>query len=279
MWWLWFACSKATMDTSSIQQDTADEMPTIDVARVPAGEFQMGCTEGDDACADNERPSHTVVLTRDYFVMTTEVTQELYEWVTGENPAEFTLSGQYPVEEVTWYDAVEFANGLSELEGREVCYEVLENELGELQVNFPNSLDCTGWRLPTEAEWEYAARGGEDFVYAGSSTLDDIAWYEDNADQQSHAVGLKAPNGYGLFDMSGNLEEWCWDGYDESLYATLEAEGTVTDPIGPFINNDRILRGGGWGLPPHFMRVSNRVVVSAENLRRIFGFRLVRTAE
>lgn len=276
---MWFFMLGCTVNKSADRKDTGDSSPTIEEAMIPAGIFQMGCTIGDEECGENESPTHTVEITRNYWILTTEVTQELYEWVTGENPSEFTLSEDYPVEEVSWYDAVDFANALSQMEGLEPCYEVTENSVGETVVNWPLGLDCLGYRLPTEAEWEYAARGGEDFVYAGSDNVDEVAWYEDNAGQQSHPVAQKKPNGYGVYDMSGNLEEWCWDGYNEFTYQT-HAENEVTqDPVGDFINRDRILRGGGWGMPPRFERVSNRVVVSAENVRRIFGFRVVRTAE
>jgi formylglycine-generating enzyme required for sulfatase activity len=208
-------------------------------------------------------------------MMQTEVTQSLYETVMGENPSEFTWGANFPVEEVSWFDAVFFARALNDLEEREQCYEVTEGDDGELTVLW-SDFECTGWRLPTEAEWEYAARGNEDFIYAGS---DEVAWYQDNADYQSHEVGVKNPNAFGLYDMSGNVEEWCWDGYESNIYQTYADLGTVQDPSGAEISPDRVLRGGGWGLPSRFSRVSNRIFVSAESVRRIFGFRLVRTSD
>ena len=114
MWFFMFSC---TVNKSPETGDTGEAPPTIEEVMIPAGVFQMGCTVDDEECADNESPTHTVEITRNYWMLTTEVTQELYEWVTGENPSEFTLAGDYPVEEVSWYDAVDFANELSQMEG------------------------------------------------------------------------------------------------------------------------------------------------------------------
>ena len=250
----------------------------ISVELIPKATFQMGCTEADENCAENEYPVHPVEITRDFYIMQMEVTQSLYETVMGENPSEFTLGADFPVEEVNWFDAVLFANALNDLEERENCYEVSEGNDGAISVLW-SDVECTGWRLPTEAEWEYAARGDEDFIYAGSDILDEVAWYQDNADYQSHEVGLKKPNAFGLYDMSGNVEEWCWDGYEYNIYQTYIDLGIVQDPSGVETSPDRVLRGGGWGLPPRFTRVSNRIVVSAESVRRIFGFRLARTLD
>ena len=275
-----FGCSQeGSNHLTELMEDSA-QLDGFDVAveLIPRGIFQMGCTEGDDNCADNEYPAHTVEITRDFYMMQMEVTQSLYESVMGENPSEFVLGTDFPVEEVNWFDAVRFANALNDLENRERCYEWVQDEAGETSVIW-SGLECTGWRMPTEAEWEYAARGGEDFVYAGSDLLDEIAWYEDNADDQSHEVGLKKSNGFGLYDMSGNVEEWCWDGYESNIYQTYADLGTVQDPSGAESSSDRVLRGGGWGLPPRFTRVSNRIFVSAVSVRRIFGFRLVRTSD
>ena len=268
------ACQGSLDDKSSVDPDLEVEAFEIAVELIPAGTFHMGCTEGDAECLESEYPLHTVEITRVFNFMRTEVTQELYEFVMGENPSEFKLAGDYPVEEVNWYDAVAFANELNLLEGRELCYTITEDGEGGKSVDF-SGLDCSGWRLPTEAEWEYAARGGEDFIYAGSETLDDIAWFENNSSEQSHPVAQKQPNGFGLYDMSGNVEEWCWDGFQEDSYLLYAEQGTVQDPTGS--NSPvRVLRGGGWGHTSRSIRVSNRIFVSAESVRRIFGIRLVR---
>ena len=279
MWMILLACGEESSKTVG-QQDSGSDFVDFDVAveRIPAGTFEMGCTEGDDACGMNESPVHTVEITSDYYLMQTEVTQGLYEAVMGINPAEFQLGADYPLEEVNWYDAIQFANTLSELEGREVCYAITEADEGQTQVSWENKA-CTGWRLPTEAEWEYAARGGDAYIYAGHADPDLVAWFEDNAEEQTHPVAQKLPNGFGLYDMSGNVEEWCWDGYQEGMYDMYALEGLVQDPTGPENSGDRVLRGGGWGVPANLVRVSNRIFVAAPSYRRIFGIRLARSAK
>ena len=142
---------------------------------IPAGYFSIGCTEeqGED-CDNDEQPMQTVTLSRDFYMMESEVTQELYERVVGTNPSEFR-SGHHPVEKVRWFDVVKFANKLSSMEGLEQCYIINRST-----VTWSND-SCRGWRLPTEAEWEYAARGGETYRYAGSENLDEVAWYSVNS--------------------------------------------------------------------------------------------------
>ena len=285
MLFILLSCSKSspnemgTPNNDHLLEDTASGPMDLGVGVefIPAGSFEMGCTEGDVDCAENEYPSHPVEITSDFYLMQTEVTQELYEIVMGENPSEFVLGLDYPVEEVSWFDAAHFANELSRLEGRDLCYIITEGSDDETYVEWP-SMDCTGWRLPTEAEWEYAARGNEDFIYAGSASVEELAWFEDNAEEQSHSVGIKLPNAFGLHDMSGNVEEWCWDGFQENGYQLDLEQGTVQDPMGS--NGPvRVLRGGGWGHPSRFVRVSSRIFVSGESVRRIFGFRLGRDVQ
>lgn len=276
MIWLWLSCTASENAADRMEQDSGPSYMDfeIPVSFIPAGIFEMGCSQGDDKCAENEDPHHTVQITRDYYMMQTEVTQGLYQAVMGDNPAEFQLGDDYPVEEVNWYDAIFFANELSRLEGREQCYEIDYDAEGIPLVSWVG-LDCDGWRLPTEAEWEYAARGGESFIYAGSSDPLTVAWFQENALEKTHPVAQLQPNGFGLFDMSGNVEEWCWDGYQEDGYLQALQEGTVQDPFGAENSPDRVLRGGGWGAPDRLVRVSTRIFVEASSLRRIFGIRLV----
>lgn len=272
---LWFGCTASENVANRNEQDSGPMYMDfeIPVSLIPSGTFEMGCSQGDDACAENEMPQHTVEITRDYYMMQTEVTQGLYQAVMGENPAEFQLGDDYPVEEVNWYDAVFFANELSRLEGREQCYEIDYDTEGIPLVSWIG-LDCTGWRLPTEAEWEYAARGGESFIYSGSSDPLAVAWFQENALEKTHPVAQFQANGFGLYDMSGNVEEWCWDGYQEGGYQYALEQGIVQDPLGGD-SDMRPLRGGGWGAPDRLVRVSTRIFVGASSLRRIFGIRLV----
>ena len=230
---------------------------------VPGGTFMMGCLPSDIECSYGETPRHEIVISHDMLVMSTEVTQGLYESVMGSNPSQFKDTNR-PVETVSLYDAAVFANALSRKEGLSDCYWISRANVSLIDVN------CRGWRLPTEAEWEYLARGGEEHLYSGSDSIGDVAWYEDNSGSNTHPVGQKQANGFGLYDMSGNVWEWTWDRYGEY------SSGSMTDPRGPSSGSVRIIRGGSWSLNAGYSRTSCRngssIYQSGDNL----GFRLVR---
>jgi len=216
---------------------------------VPKGSFKMGI---DAIVQEGEGPQHDVTLTNDYYISRYEVTQALFESVMGYNPSVFK-GPNLPVETVNWYEAVEFCNKLSEQEGLTPVYK-LENRKPatgypithmKVTVNWNNN----GYRLPTEAEWEYAAKGGDgspgNYTYSGSNNVDSIAWYLGNSGNTTHAVGTKAPNGLGIYDMSGNVWEWCWDQYEKDYYS----HSPLSDPRGSgnnTVDNDRtrVMRGG-----------------------------------
>lgn len=209
------------------------------MVKVAGGTFTMGATaeQGKDAY-DNERPAHQVTLT-DYYIGQTEVTQALWTAVMGSNPS-YYKGDNLPVEYVSWYDCQTFIEKLNIL---------LSNELGEMR-----------FALPTEAQWEFAARGGnksQGYKYAGSNNIDDVAWsceawWGNSGDMTTHPVAQKRPNELGLYDMSGNVEEWCQDWYGDY------SSNAQTNPQGPTDGKKRVCRGGDWYIIDGYCRVSNR---------------------
>jgi formylglycine-generating enzyme required for sulfatase activity len=202
---------------------------TFKMIYVQGGTFTMGCTSeqvGD--CESDENPAHSVTLS-DFYMGETEVTQALWQAVMGSNPSHFTGDNR-PVENVSWNDCQAFIQKLNQLTGRT-------------------------FRLPTEAEWEYAARGGvhhSGYKYAGSNSVGYVAWYNGNSGSQTHDVKTKQPNALGLYDMSGNVWEWCSDWYGSY------SSGAQTGPQGPSSGSTRVLRGGSWNRSVGDCRVSDR---------------------
>ena len=212
---------------------------------VEGGTFQMGATSEQGSDADNdEKPVHFVALS-DYYIGETEVTQELWKAVMGTNPS-YSKGNKKPVEQVSWNDCQEFIKKLNQLTGK----------------NF---------RLPTEAEWEYAARGGnksQGYKYSGSNTIGDVAWYYDNSSSRTHDVKTKAANELGIYDMSGNVWEWCQDWYGDY------SSSSQTNPTGPSSGSYRVDRGGDWSGSARHCRVSDRFINVPDCWRLDLGLRL-----
>jgi formylglycine-generating enzyme required for sulfatase activity len=221
----------------------------IKLKRIPAGEFLMGSPDEDKDASGDEKPRHRVRITRPSYLGVTEVTQGQYRAVTGQSPSQFKGSDDLPVEQVSWDDAIAFCNKLSEAEGLKPYYRFGAGEQS----------GGDGYRLPTEAEWEYACRAGNPARYSfgdDPASLGEYAWIdEDFAKGSTHPVGQKRPNAFGLFDMHGNVWEWCWDWYDAKPYA----QSPVDDPSGPLkAASFRVRRGGSWINDPLNARSANR---------------------
>ena len=260
---------------------------------VKAGTFQMGSTAG----SSDEKPVHEVTLTKNFYMSKYEVTQGEYEKYCsygGSSPSsDYGDGDNYPAYYVSWYDALVYCNKRSINEGLTPCYRINEETDPSKWGTVPTSSDSTwnavvcdwnanGYRLPTEAEWEYAARAGNNTtsstIYSGttsSSSLGDYAWYTNNSSGKTHEVGTKKANSFGLYDMSGNVWEWCWNWYTSSYDTTKEGG---SDPTGALSGSYRVYRGGSWNSSSDSCSVSSRSSLSPYYRNYYLGFRLVRAS-
>lgn len=225
-----------------------DSVTGMEMVFVKGGCYRMGDTFGDGDA--DEKPVHEVCV-NDFYIGKYEVTQGQWKAVMGNNPSHFKNCGDNcPVETVSWNDIQQFLQRLNSRSGKQ-------------------------YRLPTEAEWEYAARsGGKSEKYAGGNDVDAVAWYSKNSGSETHPVGQKRPNGLGLYDMSGNVREWCSDWYGEKYYSQSPRD----NPDGPSSGSYRVLRGGSWLYSPRIVRAAYRLGLNPGDRDNCYGFRMALSA-
>lgn len=255
---------------------TDDPLPMVEL---PSGQFWMG-----EGWLRHRVAVHAFAMSK------YPVTQKQYQELMDSNPsyyqaklAEGDRAEDRPVERVRWFDAVRFCNRLSERNERKPCYRITEPEPGSdalPQVEWDRGAD--GYRLPTEAEWEYACRAGTETTYGfgdDEAELGEYAWFENNSDNQTHTVGQNKPNAWELHDLHGNVWEWCWDWYDNYKVTSDNARSvTLPNPIGPPTGNSRVVRGGSFNDGPRDLRSAYRDWFQPESRRRGLGFRCVRNS-
>lgn len=240
-----------------VEHPSAKEIETFEVEgvkfnmiKVEAGTFEMGKS----ADGNDETPVHTVTLTKDYYIGESEVTQALWKAVTGYSPtsggdawsSSYGLGDNYPAYFISYEDVQTFITRLNQMTNQQ-------------------------FRMPTEAEWEYAAKGGKQskgHTYSGSNTIDDVAWYKNNSGKEAHPVKTKSPNELGIYDMSGNVDEWCSDWYGDY------SSEAVTDPMGPTSGSHRVTRGGTWINYAAFCSTASRGISTPTIRDSFIGFRL-----
>jgi len=226
-----------------------DPVTGMEFVWVPGGCFEMGCGAWTDSCYKDEYPVHEVCLDG-FWIGRYEVTQGQWAQVMGSNPSWFKFQDKHPVERVSWHEVQEFIFEL-------------------------NSQGSSTFRLPTEAEWEYACRGGgREEKYCGGDDLDSLGWHLGNSGRRTHEVGTREPNALGIYDMTGNVWEWVSDRYCENYYSDSPRD----NPQGPETGYSRVVRGGGWGSDARFCRAAIRWCYWPDDWFSFMGFRLALSA-
>lgn len=260
----------AMLSSMMVMAETPEKIVTkggVEMVKLPGGSFNMGDAEGkSDASAVHE------VTVSPFYMDVTEVTQEEYVRLMEYNPSKFR-GENLPVERTRWIDAAAYCNKRSEEEGLTPVYN-LETDEADFSAN--------GYRLPTEAEWEYATKAGTDtrFYYGDDEKeLENYAWFRNNSEESTHTVATKTPNAFGIYDLYGNVAEWCNDFYKNTYYA----ESAAVDPAGPETGDKRVLRGGSWADRPRkigssIREADNPVTADICQGYDVYGFRCVRPA-
>ncbi len=248
--------------------------PLLEMIRVEGGTFMMG-SKDDNRIAENDEQKQHEVKVNSFEINKLEVT--VWEWKDYCQKTKKKLpqkpswgwNDNYPITNVTWNDAVAYCNWLSKLDGLKPAYTIAG-------PNFVCDYTANGYRLPTEAEWEFAAKGGaksKGSVFAGANNSSDIAWFIKNSERRPHAVGTKLPNELGIYDFSGNVWEWCGDWYNKDYYKSEDGN----NPKGPLRGEKKSVRGGSWDSQENYLRTSNRISTSPDKTNEFYGFRLART--
>jgi formylglycine-generating enzyme required for sulfatase activity len=261
---------------------------------IAKGTFTMG-SPPDEPCRDSMEQQHQVTLTHDFELQTTEVSGGQFLGLMGYNPSQMSCGLTCPVEMVSWHEAAAYCNALSQTAGKAVCY-TCSGSLASVTCqeaaaySGPSVYKCPGYRLPTEAEWEYAYRAGTTTAYyngasdgakcttcsAKDANLDKIGWYCANSNNSStYPTAQKQPNPWGLYDLAGNVHEWCHDWHNQS-----DLSGPSTDPWGSVSGTARVMRGGAWDYPAHDKRAAFRERREVPKYRDLtLGFRCARTKD
>jgi len=269
--------SAASVSDYSYQPGSSTDVKMVSI---PGGSFLMGSPDDESGRHANEGPQRTVHISS-FSMLETEVTERQWEEVMGWNDCYDSRGDNYPVEFVSWLDCVSFCNRLSEAVGLQKCYSITNVTYNGVHISTADVIcdfESNGFRLPTEAEWEYACRAGSETRFCnGDSEADlmEVAWYTGNSDSDKQKVGQKDANQFGLYDMHGNVWEWCWDWYYNDYYGSRPDPDY--DPTGRDEGSDRIQRGGSCYDIIVFCRSAYRSYVSPNNCHRYVGFRVVRS--